>query len=276
MKPSGRLRPIAGSIVRGAMNLLSRAGLSNRLIRNSEYSVVGVEWRWANDEAFVTRGLVVDQTINSVPVSFFVTDENDYIQQHHMWGQWYEHGELRIMAEHFSGGTFVDVGANVGNHTLYAGLVMKASKVIAFEPNPPAFDVCRYNILLNGLAGKAEVRNVGLSDVSEQAKIKSSPDRNLGGTSLAVGNGNLRLVQGDEVLEGETPSFIKIDVETLEMKVLSGLRDTLTRCQPTLFVEVDAANDAEFKTFIKSVNYAIVHALPMTTNTNYLCRPKDQ
>lgn len=266
------LRPMAGSIVRGGMKLLGKTGLGNRLMRNARFNVVGLEWRWGADEPFVSRGLVVERAIDGVPVRFFVIDENDHLQQHHMFGKWYEEDELKLMAGHFDGGTFVDIGANVGNHTLYAALVMKAAKVIAFEPNPPPFKACQYSILLNDLGSRVAVHNVGLSDVDEQAGIKWSGERNLGATQLETGAGTLVLKRGDDLLAGETPSLIKIDVEALEMKVLNGLKQTIARCRPILFVEVDHSNETAFRAYLDDAGYEILNTIPASGNTNYLCR----
>ncbi len=272
MKAVKKLRPIAGKVVRSGLKMLGATGLANRLMRNARFDVVGLEWRWGKDEPFVSRGLVVERTIGGVPVRFFVIDENDHLQQHHMFGTWYEEEELKLMAEHFDGGTFVDIGANVGNHTLYAALVMKAAKVMSFEPNPPAFKACQYSVLLNHLADRVEVFNLGLSDVDERAHIRWSGERNLGATQLETGDGTLVLKRGDDLLAGEEPSLIKIDVEALEMKVLGGLRGTLQRARPLLFVEVDFANEKEFRAFLRSADYEIVKTLPAAGNTNYLCR----
>ena len=273
MSAAKALRPVAGKLVRSVLKGLAATGLASRLMRNAAFDVVGLEWRWAKDEPFVSRGLVVERTIGGVPVRFFVIDENDHLQQHHMFGKWYEADELKLMAGHFDGGLFVDIGANVGNHTLYAALVMKAARVIAFEPNPPAYKACQYSVLLNQLGDRVTVHNVGLSDADEQAHVRWSGERNLGATQLETGAGGLVLKRGDDLLAGEMPSMIKIDVEALEMKVLGGLTETIERARPVLFVEVDFANETAFRAYLQSVGYEIAITIPAAGNTNYLCRP---
>jgi Met-10+ like-protein len=59
-------------------------------------------------------------------------------------GVFYEREELEIIATHFKGGTFVDIGANVGNHSIFAAKFLGASKVIAFEPNPTAYVIFKW------------------------------------------------------------------------------------------------------------------------------------
>ena len=44
-------------------------------------------------------------------------------------------------------GTYVDVGANIGNHTIYFSKIAK--EVIAFEPNPVCYNLIRANLLAN-------------------------------------------------------------------------------------------------------------------------------
>jgi hypothetical protein len=43
---------------------------------------------------------------------------------------------------------------------------------------------------------------------------------------------------GDEVLTSESPVLIKMDIEGFEMRALTGLRQTITRCKPVIFMEV--------------------------------------
>jgi FkbM family methyltransferase len=51
------------------------------------------------------------------------------------------------------GGTFIDIGANVGYFSLLAaGLVGRGGTVIAVEPIPRTFDLLRTNIALNGFS----------------------------------------------------------------------------------------------------------------------------
>ena len=51
-------------------------------------------------------------------VMFCVNMENDPVQRNHRRGTFYELRELSALRNIFrKGGTFVDIGANVGNHT---------------------------------------------------------------------------------------------------------------------------------------------------------------
>ena len=59
-------------------------------------------------------------------VLFTVTSEKDLIQTHHRLGHFYEPEELEIISNHFVKGTvFLDIGANVGNHSIYTALFLR-------------------------------------------------------------------------------------------------------------------------------------------------------
>jgi hypothetical protein len=49
------------------------------------------------------------------------------------------------------GGVFIDVGANIGNHTVYFGKFL-ADFVLAIEPSPIAVRCLLRNIALNGVS----------------------------------------------------------------------------------------------------------------------------
>ena len=81
--------------------------------------------------------------IDGQPVSFFVTTELDTIMGQNAYGYFYEIEELGIIAQHFRRGSIMlDVGANIGNHTIYAAKFLGARRIICIEPNPEAIMIC--------------------------------------------------------------------------------------------------------------------------------------
>lgn len=137
----------------------------------------------------------------------------------------------------------VDVGANIGNHCLYFS--RRFDKVHAFEPNPLAVDLLRWNLRANGI-GNVTVHTVGLAEQPSTATM-SIVDRNLGSshvgaeTDAAPAGGErvqVSLARGDELLLAEeVVDLVKIDVEGFELGVLRGLRRTLERHQPIVLAE---------------------------------------
>ena len=90
-------------------------------------------------------GAIVSNEILGREISFFVTDKDDVIQRWHADGRFYEEEELAIISEFFPrGGVFVDVGANVGNHTIFVAKYLYPKNIILFEPNPQTVPLLIY------------------------------------------------------------------------------------------------------------------------------------
>src|SRR5688500_7711411 len=78
-----------------------------------------VKWEKGYD-ANLPPGVIVQSPAG---VKFFVANEGDHIQRFHLQGRFYEAEELELIGRYFRNGVFVDIGANVGNHSLYAALI---------------------------------------------------------------------------------------------------------------------------------------------------------
>ncbi|HGG04978.1 MAG TPA: FkbM family methyltransferase [Aliiroseovarius sp.] len=211
-------------------------------------------------------------------VTFCTDMEHDPIQRNHRRGQFYEAKELNGLKEVFpKGGTFVDIGANVGNHGLFAALFLGAARVIPFEPNPLAYRLLIQNVLVNRLDDVFDLSRlgVGLSDVEEGGFAMEKRTRNLGGAKMLSGKGKLQVFRGDTLLEKETPAMIKIDVEGMEMGVLGGLTKVIATHKPILLVEVDNENEEAFMAWAKSTGYDVAETVQRyRLNKNHLLVPK--
>lgn len=233
-------------------------------------------------EAHLIDGVICSSEIDGRAVKFFVSNRVDHIQQHHLKGEFYEQKELMLIAEYFEkGGVFADIGANVGNHSLYVGLFLAPTAIIPFEPNPAVLPTLRINLLLNRLSHIADGTHidVGLSDKSGYAKVIMPDTRNLGGAKLqsADDTGTIQLMQGDLALGDRKVDFIKIDVEGMEMRVLAGLAMTIKRCRPKLFIEVDNSNMAAFSEWVTNNEYCVVERFRRyVENENYMVIPQER
>ncbi|MEO5577852.1 MAG: FkbM family methyltransferase [Sphingomicrobium sp.] len=237
-----------------------RAGLEIATVPGQRHWRAGVELLWHPFDASVRRVPISTVTYEGKQLQFLVERRGDWIQGHHLQGKFYAVEELEVMRTAFRGGAFVDVGANVGNHSIFAAAIIGAPRVIAFEPNPDAYRVLRCNIALNDLAGTIEHLPFGLSDHDGQASVAvPDPDINLGGARLADDPaGPVQLRRGDDLLAGEVKiGFLKIDVEGLEMQVLAGLAETIARCRPPMMVEVDDKNRAAFDAWQQQIQYTL-------------------
>ena len=148
----------------------------------------------------------------------------------------------------------LDVGANIGNHTLLIAALSK--KVVAFEPVEFVFDVLQLNVKDNAVNNVTAV-NLGLSNADAQHTIYIPHNGNLGSSSIEVVDDaseklEIKTVVGDAYLQKHYASnqidFIKIDVEGHEAKALAGLKQTLLKHQPLILIEWKSEQmTAEFK-----------------------------
>lgn len=139
----------------------------------------------------------------------------------------YESTVLADMAALGVTGTAVDVGANVGNHSLWLTAVC-GLRVHAFEPLLDNLVQLRANVTLNGLQGRIAVHDVALGDADGTAQ-------HVGRGQLTPG-GELPVRRLDDY--GLTDvSLLKIDVEGTEDKVIRGGMETIRRCRPVIYAE---------------------------------------
>ena len=205
-------------------------------------------------------GAIVTESGGIRPAKFFVVNESDIIQKQHLQGRFYEIEELDIIKEYFKKNTiFLDIGANVGNHAVYVAKFLCAREVMAVEPNPEALAILEINTLLNGMSSIIKILNFGISDETAVAAAVTQPD-NLGGTELKLGAGDIVVKNGDEAFPDLSPSFVKIDVEGMEMKVLAGLRALIGRCRPDIFIEVHVNQQPDFSRWCKENSYQVARS----------------
>lgn len=77
-----------------------------------------------------------------------------------------------------------DIGANIGNHSIYWGIRRNVSKIYAFEPVRDTFEILKRNIELNGLKDEVVLYNIGLSDRKSEAGYVDYRMENIGSTHL--------------------------------------------------------------------------------------------
>jgi FkbM family methyltransferase len=226
------------------------------------------------------RGTIVTNIIRHKRVSFFVENENDSIQSCQFAGRFYEEEELAIIEKYFDPGSyFIDIGANVGNHTIYASLYLDAAQIIPFEVNPDAIRMLRTNIRLNNLANVDEsFIGLGLAGRDCRMELIHLMPNNLGGAGYQARDaGGFPAVAGDSVLAPLPVRFIKLDVEQMEIDVLLGLSMTINRWRPNMFIECVQAKLKEFLQLMEIYRYSIVATFDRYEGIgNYMVLPKEK
>jgi FkbM family methyltransferase len=169
----------------------------------------------------------------------------DYIAKEIFSNGLYEQSLLMALKENFllqiKGGTIIDVGENIGNHTVF--FADMASKVISIEPNPACYYLIKANIAANSCEN-VTVLNKAASETIGTAELTFNYQHTGGGTIEPTD-----ISQTNEVLEVETISLdslldqvdnvqcLKIDAEGHEAKIIKGATNLLTRDAPVVVFE---------------------------------------
>jgi FkbM family methyltransferase len=147
-----------------------------------------------------------------------------------------------------------DIGANVGNWSLYAAKTKRA-RVIAFEPSAQTFGTLYRNIALNGLGERISAYCIALSGETELGTLylrNASPGEANHGYGAATGVAgdfeaqfeqaavSFRIDDFIKAFSPPPPRHIKLDVDGVEDRILDGASATLQGVQSVL-VELEAA-----------------------------------
>jgi FkbM family methyltransferase len=132
----------------------------------------------------------------------------------------------------------LDIGANIGNHTIYFSDYF--SSVYSFEPNPQTFDLLSFNLKT---VDNCFPFNVGLGDAAGIFELYENKG-NMGASSIKhdydVGSGRVKIqVKKLDDIEAElgNVSFIKLDVEGFEYNVIRGGLSLIRRHRPIIVLE---------------------------------------
>lgn len=166
----------------------------------------------------------------------------------------------------------IEVGANIGTHTVaIAKRVGPGGTVLAFEPQRLVFQNLCANVALNSL------RNVfcywAAAGAAEGKITVPEPDpgqaNNFGGIALG-GNAQgfaVDCLMLDGFLSLPRLKLIKIDVEGMEMDVISGARELIRKFRPVIYVENDRLEKSEgLMRLIDSLGYDMHWHLPPLFN----------
>jgi FkbM family methyltransferase len=176
---------------------------------------------------------------------------------------------LAPKAAEFKAGLAMDIGANIGNHSLWFS--SRFSRVLAFEPNPICTRLLEASAMFNG-AENIKILTYGLSDSNAELVFRLNLAGNLGQSgvtdSLVFRESRSFPVQvrvadeavTDEMLGGLPVRLVKIDVEGHELPALKGMTGLLAKHRPIVLFEShgasgDSGSDA-IVDHLNSIGYA--------------------
>lgn len=159
---------------------------------------------------------------------------------------------------------FCDIGAHVGIKILAFNYSNPKAQIIAFEPSGITYNFLKRNV---SHIPKCQIFKVALSNkVGEEKFFYDSKHLDVASLNkehyflVKNSNGNIceeninvkKLDEYTEYLEGKNKVFLKIDVESLEKKVLEGGQEFIKRVN-FLEIEISQGNDYKFSEILNLI-----------------------
>lgn len=200
-----------------------------------------------------------------------------------------------------SGMTVIEVGANIGSHSVQLAKSCFPGPFIAFEPQQRVFQLLTANLVINGLAN-ALVFPVGIGSkdgLAEFSVPNYAATGNFGSVSLlqpSVGENNRQRVRIStlDTWGFSACHFLKVDVEGWECDVIDGAQKTIKRYRPVIYLENDRTkSQGELIAKMAQLDYDLYwHVAPLfrddnfkkisdnifgnTASLNMLCTPRER
>mgnify|MGYP001334218828 CR=1 FL=1 len=159
-----------------------------------------------------------------------------------LYGEWCEH-EVELLIELLkSGDVVLDVGANIGTHTVPLARAVEGQGgiVYAFEPQHLTFQFLCANLALNRILNVL-FRQQAVGEMMTDIKVPVHPPwetRNFAGLALDSNGAGETVAQITiDSLALERVDLLKVDVEGMESQVLKGASRTIGEHKPFIFVE---------------------------------------
>jgi FkbM family methyltransferase len=162
-----------------------------------------------------------------------------------------------------------DIGANIGFASLaLAKRVGRQGQVVAFEPLPENAKLLRSTVQHSRLTN-VQVFDCAASNESSEATIRVAGNR---ATASMVWHRNnaeaseirVKTAAIDELVESGVippPQFAKIDVEGAEAYVLNGMRRTIAKTKPVIFIECSDAGRHTAWEILSALHYRCQSAI---------------
>jgi FkbM family methyltransferase len=190
-------------------------------------------------------------------------------------------GLLHLRRKHHGDGVVaLDVGANIGTHTLaWAKLMRGWGEVIAIEAQERVYYALCGNICINNLFNAEAIcaaagETTGLMDIPEldhekpasfgSLELVKCTDEEIGQTPTR--KQRVAMLTIDGITRGKRVDLIKLDIEGMEVGALEGARKTIERCHPALFIEWMKCGEQPLRDWLTGTGY-VIHQMGM----NMLC-----
>ena len=165
------------------------------------------------------------------------------------------------MGDKVCNAVILDVGGNFGFLSLVWGTFLKSGngKVFTIEPEPRLVSSIKKSAEANNLESHIEVLNIGLSDSVGTIDLYTFP----GGSSGNELQGHTEVLKVEtttidelaEINKFQSLDLIKIDVDSIEEKILMGGFNTIKKFRPIIITETN--KNQSILNFLIDLNYAL-------------------
>ena len=157
-------------------------------------------------------------------------------------------------------GLMLDIGANMGTHCVQFKHYFPDLKIWAFEPFLENFNLLKSN---TDRYHDVHCFNIGVGSKGSMVHFGNEQVRNSGVIKIVDESNVTNLVVALDTIEFPEPiKFIKIDVEGHELSAFEGMKNTLLKYKPIIWLE---DNNLTAVPYLENLGYKIISK---QTNTN--------
>jgi FkbM family methyltransferase len=212
-------------------NLLSIYSKNRELVNKLPFSRSLVLFLWRN----YSKNSSQFKTTILNSQEFILRSGSEYLSETILLNGYYEKTTTDQIRKKLSeDSVFVDIGANMGYHSVVAAL--QEAEIIAYEPEPTNFSILKQNFDLIENDAKLYQKAVGDERGHENLYID---ENSTGRHSIVRESGKSIQVQktrmDDEGIKN--PDLVKIDVEGYETEVVKGMRGLIQEFYPDIILE---------------------------------------
>ena len=163
-------------------------------------------------------------------------------------GDFYEPILLKHVIKNYNGGSILDIGANVGNHSVFFAHYLKNKpgfSLDSFEPEASAHKFLSENLANNVDLRNVTIHNLAVGAASGSVELNNGSPNNLGAAKVTRSsesdNLGVPMRSLDDILSPDKKvSIIKMDIEGFEPDALLGAQRILSDNSPILYVEANS------------------------------------
>lgn len=202
--------------------------------------------------------------------------KKDYIQQRILTeGTYYENDNLAyickewnngIVSQNIAGGCILDIGANIGNHTLFFFFECGIKRAFCFEPIESTYNILKRNVEINGLSQNVTLVKSAVGASKDTASMTFYDKSNIGSTQITLDKtGDIPVVSIDSMHIEDDIKLVKIDVEGFEKGVIDGSIETIAKYKPYVMIEIQPDNFDYISNKLSEMEYKYIQL----TGINY-------